>query len=160
MDLGIAGRKAMVCASSRGLGRACAQALALAGCEVVINGLDAARLGATAAELSKATGARITAVRADVATSEGQAALFKACPEPDILVNNNAGPPLREFRELTRAQMLEGVTANMVVAIELAQKAIPSMQARRFGRIIHIPSGPVKLTQAALDLHSSPRGRC
>jgi 3-oxoacyl-[acyl-carrier protein] reductase len=100
MDLGIAGRKAIVCASSRGLGRACAQALAAAGCEVVINGLDAARLEATAAELQKATGAKIIPVRADVASADGQAALFAACPEPDILVNNNAGPPPREYRDL------------------------------------------------------------
>src|SRR6187455_2294644 len=119
MDLGIAGRKAIVCASSRGLGRSCAEALAQAGCEVVINGLDRARLEATAEELRKATGAKIIAVAADVATPEGQAALFRACPEPDILVNNNAGPPPREFRELTRQQILDGVTGNMVVAIEL-----------------------------------------
>src|SRR6476646_7718967 len=124
MDLGIAGRKAIVCASSRGLGRACAQALAAAGCEVVINGLDAARLEATAAELGKAIGAKIIPVKADVGTAEGQAALFAACPEPDILVNNNAGPPPRDFRDLTRQQMLDGVVANMVVAIELTQKAI------------------------------------
>src|SRR6266705_243872 len=120
MDLGITGRKAIVCASSRGLGRACAQALAAAGCEVVINGLDAARLEATAAELQKTTGARIIPVRADVASADGQVALFAACPEPDILVNNNAGPPPREYRDLTRAQMLEGVTANMVLTIFLA----------------------------------------
>jgi 3-oxoacyl-[acyl-carrier protein] reductase len=158
MDLGITGRKAIVCASSRGLGRACAQALAAAGCEVVINGLDAARLEATAAELSKATGAKIIPVKADVGTAEGQAALFAACPEPDILINNNAGPPPREFRDLTRTQMLEGVTANMVVAIELVQKAIGAMQARRFGRIVNITSGTVKLPQAGLDLSSAARG--
>ena len=158
MDLGIAGRKAIVCASSRGLGRACAQALAQAGCVVVINGLDAARHDATAADLSKATGAKITPVRADVATPEGQAALFAACPEPDILVNNNAGPPPRDFRELTRTQVLEGVTANMVVAIELIQKAIAPMQAHRFGRIVNITSGTVKLPQAGLDLSSAARG--
>src|SRR5205807_9012182 len=88
VDLGIAGRKAIVCASSRGLGRACAEALAQAGCEVVINGLDASRLEMTAAELRQATGARVTAVAADVASAEGQAALFSSCPEPDILGNN------------------------------------------------------------------------
>jgi 3-oxoacyl-[acyl-carrier protein] reductase len=158
MDLGIAGRKAIVCASSRGLGRACAQALAQAGCEVVINGLDAARLEATAAELRKATGAKITAVQGDVATADGQAALFAACPEPDILVNNNAGPPPREFRELTRPQILDGVVANMVVAIELMQKAIVPMMAKRFGRIVNITSGTVKLPQAGLDLSSGARG--
>jgi 3-oxoacyl-[acyl-carrier protein] reductase len=158
MDLGIAGRKAIVCASSRGLGKGCAEALAQAGCEVVINGLDAARLDATAEALRKATGAKITAVAADVATPEGQAALFRACPEPDILVNNNAGPPPREFRELTRQMILDGVTANMVVAIELTQKAIEPMMKKRFGRIVNITSGTVKLPQAGLDLSSGARG--
>jgi 3-oxoacyl-[acyl-carrier protein] reductase len=157
MDLGIAGRKAIVCASSRGLGRACAQALAEAGCEAVINGRDPQALAA-AAEALRATGANIIPVQADVATAEGQAALFAACPEPDILVNNNAGPPPRDFRELTRAQMLEGVTANMVIAIELVQKAIGPMTAKGFGRIINITSGTVKLPQAGLDLSSAARG--
>ena len=158
MDLGIAGRKAIVCASSRGLGKGCAEALAQAGCEVVINGLDAARLEATAEELRKATGAKITAVAGDIGTAEGQAALFRACPEPDILVNNNAGPPPREFRELTRQQILDGVTGNMVVAIELMQKAIEPMIKKRFGRIVNITSGTVKLPQAGLDLSSAARG--
>ena len=130
MDLGIAGRKAIVCASSRGLGRACATRLAEAGCEVVINGRDRERWTPTAAELRKATGAKITAVAADVATPEGQKALLAACPQPDILVNNNAGPPFRDFRDLDRQQMLDGVIANMVVAIELTQKAIDPMIAQ------------------------------
>jgi 3-oxoacyl-[acyl-carrier protein] reductase len=158
MDLGIAGRKAIVCASSRGLGRACAAALAQAGCEVVINGLDPARLEAAADELRKATGAKITPVAGDVATAEGQAALFRACPDPDILVNNNAGPPPREFRELSRQQIIDGVIANMVVAIELTQKAIEPMLAKKFGRIVNITSGTVKLPQAGLDLSSGARG--
>src|SRR5689334_7934555 len=98
MDLGIAGRKAIVCASSRGLGRACAHRLAEAGCEVVINGINRERLEAVAADLRKATAAKITAVAADVGSPEGQKALLAACPEPDILVNNNAGPPFRDFR--------------------------------------------------------------
>jgi 3-oxoacyl-[acyl-carrier protein] reductase len=157
MDLGIAGRKAIVCASSRGLGRACALALAQAGCEVVINGRDAKALEATAAELRQATGAKVAAVKADVATAEGQAALLAACPQPDILVNNNAGPPFRDFRQLDRAQMIDGVIANMVVAVELTQKVIDPMVARKFGRIVNITSGSVKMPLAGLDLSSGAR---
>jgi 3-oxoacyl-[acyl-carrier protein] reductase len=157
MDLGIAGRKAIVCASSRGLGRACAHHLAEAGCEVVINGLDKDRLAATAAELQKATGAKIIPVVADVASPEGQKALFAACPEPDILVNNNAGPPFRDFRELDRQKMIDGVIGNMIVAIELIQKAIDPMVAKKFGRIVNITSGSVKMPLVGLDLSSGAR---
>src|SRR5215469_15454922 len=157
MDLGIAGRKAIVCASSRGLGRACAFALAQAGCDVVVNGRDDKTVAATAEELRLSTGANVTAVVADVATAQGQAALLGACPEPDILVNNNAGPPFRDFRELTRPQMIDGVIANMVAAIELVQKVIDSMAARKFGRIVNITSGSVKMPLAGLDLSSGAR---
>jgi 3-oxoacyl-[acyl-carrier protein] reductase len=157
MDLGIAGRNAIVCASSRGLGYACAKALAQAGCEVVINGRDQGRLEAAAAELKKATNAKVIAVTADVASAEGQKALFAACPEPDILVNNNAGPPFRDFRELDRQKLLDGVIANMVVAIELIQKAIDPMVARKFGRIVNITSGSVKMPLVGLDLSSGAR---
>ncbi len=154
MDLGIAGRKAIVCASSRGLGKACAGALAEAGCEVVINGRDAARLEATAAEIAKTTGAKVIPVAADVGSLDGQQALLSACPEPDILINNNAGPPVRDFRELTRQQMLDGVTANMIVAVELLQKVIGPMTERKFGRIVNITSGSVRMPLAGLDLSS------
>jgi 3-oxoacyl-[acyl-carrier protein] reductase len=157
MDLRIAGRKAIVCASSRGLGRACALALAHASCDVVINARDGNALESAADELRKATGATIHAVQADVATAEGQAALLAACPAPDILVNNNAGPPFRDFRQLTRAQMIDGVIANMVVAIELTQKVIDSMVAKKFGRIVNITSGSVKMPLAGLDLSSGAR---
>jgi len=157
MDLGITGRKAVVCASSRGLGRACAKALAEAGCEIVINGRDREQLTATAFELRQATGAKIVAVAADVATADGQKALFEACPEPDILVNNNAGPPFRDFRELDRQKMIDGVVANMVVAIELIQKAIDPMVAKKFGRIVNITSGSVKMPLVGLDLSSGAR---
>src|SRR4051812_47325061 len=157
MDLGIAGRKAIVCASSRGLGRACAMALAEAGCEVVINGRDAKRLEVTASEIREKTGAMVRAVTGDVATPEGQAALFAACAEPDILVNNNAGPPFRDFRELSRQQMLDGVIANMIVPIELIQKAIDPMVAKGFGRIVNITSGSVKMPLFGLDLSSGAR---
>src|SRR6478735_6493500 len=157
MDLGIAGRKAIVCASSRGLGRACAKALAEAGCEVVVNGRDRDRLAETAAELRKMGGGKIVPVVADVASPEGQKALFDACPEPDILVNNNAGPPFRDFRELDRQKMIDGVIANMIVAIELIQKAIGPMTAKKFGRIVNITSSSVKLPLVGLDLSSGAR---
>jgi 3-oxoacyl-[acyl-carrier protein] reductase len=157
MDLGIAGRKAIVCASSRGLGRACAERLAEAGCEVVLNGLNRERLEAAAADIRKATGAKIAAVAADVATPDGQKALFAACPEPDILVNNNAGPPFRDFRELDRQKMIDGVIANMVVAVELTQKVIDPMVKRKFGRIVNITSGSVRMPLVGLDLSSGAR---
>src|SRR5579863_6083513 len=157
MDLGITGRRAIVCASSRGLGRACAKALAEAGCEVVINGRDRERLAATAAELGKATGAKIVPVVADVGTADGQKALFDACPAPDILVNNNAGPPFRDFRDLDRQKMIDGVVANMIVAVELIQKVIDPMIARKFGRIVNVTSGSVKMPLAGLDLSSGAR---
>src|SRR6476660_1484454 len=157
MDLGIAGRKAIVCASSRGLGRACALRLAEAGCEVVVNGRDKAKTEGTAAEIAKATGANVIPVIADVATPEGQAALFAAMAEPDILVNNNAGPPFRDFRELDRQKMIDGVIANMIVAIELIQKAIGPMTAKKFGRIVNITSGSVRMPLVGLGLSSGAR---
>src|SRR6266446_3153530 len=157
MDLGIAGRKAIVCASSRGLGRACATRLAEAGCEVVVNGLDAKRLDATAADIRKATGAKVLAVVADVSTKEGQDWLFAACPEPDILIANNAGPPFRDFRELDRDKMIAGVVGNMIVPVELLQRAIDPMIKKKFGRIVNITSGSVKMPLVGLDLSSGAR---
>jgi 3-oxoacyl-[acyl-carrier protein] reductase len=157
MDLGISGRKAIVCASSRGLGKACAEKLAEAGVDVVINGRDEARLAATAAEMAKRYGVKVTPVVADVATPEGQKALVAACPAPDILINTNAGPPFKDFRELTRQAMIDGVVANMIVAIELIQKVVGPMSERKFGRIVNITSGSVKMPLAGLDLSSGAR---
>jgi 3-oxoacyl-[acyl-carrier protein] reductase len=157
VDLGIAGRKAIVCASSRGLGRGCAWALAAEGVEVVINGLDADRLTRTADEIRAATGGKVTAVVADVATKEGQERLFAACPEPDILVNNNAGPPFRDFSELDRQKMIDGVIANMITPIEMIQRALPAMRRRSFGRIVNITSSSVKAPIPGLDLSSGAR---
>jgi 3-oxoacyl-[acyl-carrier protein] reductase len=157
MDLGIAGRKAIVCASSRGLGRACAMRLAEAGCEVVVNGLDPKRLDATADDIRNKTGAKVHAVAANVATKEGQDALFAACPEPDILVANNAGPPFRDFRDLDRQKMIDGVIGNMIVPVELLQRAIDPMIKKKFGRIVNITSGSVKMPLVGLDLSSGAR---
>lgn len=157
MDLGLNGRKAIVCASSRGLGRGCAVALAQAGCELVINGRDEARLQQTAREIAESTGARVTPVAADVSTLEGQNALLAACPAPDILVNNNGGPPRKDFRELDRDAMLAGLVQNMVSPIELIQHVIDGMTERGFGRIVNITSGSVKRPLPGLDLSSGAR---
>jgi 3-oxoacyl-[acyl-carrier protein] reductase len=157
MDLGIGGRKAIVCASSRGLGKGCALALAHAGASVVINGRDRATLERTADEIRRDTGAAVTPVAADVATHEGQRALLAACPDPDILINNNGGPPFRDFRELDRQAIFDGLTMNMVSAIELIQKVIDPMLARGFGRIVNITSISVRMPVAGLDLSSGAR---
>jgi 3-oxoacyl-[acyl-carrier protein] reductase len=157
VDLGLAGRTAIVCASSGHLGGACARALSEAGCAVVINGRDVEKLNAVAKEIRASTGAAVTAVAADITQSEGQAALFRACPEPDILVNNNAGPPHRDFLELTRQEMIDGIIGNMIAAIELIQMAVKPMIRRRYGRIVNITSATVKMPQAGLDLSSGAR---
>jgi 3-oxoacyl-[acyl-carrier protein] reductase len=157
MDLGIRGRTAIVCASSQGLGKGCARALAEAGVSVTINGRNQELLEATAREIREATGASVTAVLADISTREGQTALLKACPEPDILVNNNGGPPYRDFRELDREAMLRGVTMNMITPIELLQKVLDPMVKRGFGRIVNITSTSVKMPIAGLDLSSGAR---
>ena len=157
MDLGLKGRRAIVCASSRGLGRACATALAEAGCEVVINGRDPAVLDATARAIMAATGATVIAVAADVGTPQGRKELLAACPEADILVNNNGGPPPKDFRQLSHADMVAGVEANMITPVELIQGVIDGMVARRFGRIINITSGSVKMPLPQLDLSSGAR---
>jgi 3-oxoacyl-[acyl-carrier protein] reductase len=157
MDLGISGRKAIVCASSRGLGKACAIALAEAGCTVVINGRNAASLDIAAKEIRDVTGATVIPVAADVGTDEGRRALVAACPSADILVNNNAGPPAKDFRELEHAALVAGVEANMIAPILLIQVLIDGMIARRFGRIVNITSGSVKSSLPGLDLSSGAR---
>jgi 3-oxoacyl-[acyl-carrier protein] reductase len=157
MDLGIKGRKAIVCASSRGLGRGCALALAQAGVDLVINGRDRAALEQTAAEIRQSTGVTVHPVAGDISTHEGQAAVLTVCPDPDILVNNNGGPPYRDFRELDRPAILQGVTMNMVTPIELIQKVIDRMAARGFGRIVNITSVSVRMPVAGLDLSSGAR---
>ena len=157
MDLGIAGRSAIVCASSRGLGRACALELARAGARVLLNGRDAGRLAQVRDEIAAGTGAEILAVAADLSTEEGRAALLAAMPEPDILVNNNGGPPPRDFRAVDRDAMLAGLEANMIAPALLIRAVIDNMVARRFGRIVNITSGSVKAPLAGLDLSSGAR---
>ena len=157
MDLGIAGRSAVVCASSQGLGRACALELARAGCTVVVNGRDEAVLARTAEEIRAETGATVFPVAADVSTPEGQAALVGAVPHVDLLVTNNGGPPLRDFRQVDRAALLAGVVANMAAPIELVQRVIDGMIERRFGRIVNVTSGSVRMPLPGLDVSSGAR---
>lgn len=156
MDLGIAGRKAIVCASSKGLGKASAMALAQAGCAVFVNGRDAKLLEATAEEI-RATGAIVVAIAGDIGDSAVRAALFAACPAPDILVNNNGGPPPQPFNAIAREDILRGLEANMLTPIALAQAVIPGMTERRFGRIINITSSSVRAPIAGLDVSSGAR---
>jgi 3-oxoacyl-[acyl-carrier protein] reductase len=157
MHLGIAGKKAIVCASSRGLGKGCALALAEAGVDLVINGRDAKALQATRSEIAERFDIAVTAVPGDVALPEIQEALLAACPAPDILVNNNGGPPRRNFRELDRHSILAGVISNMVTPIELIRAVIDGMAARGFGRIVNITSSSVLAPIEGLDLSSGAR---
>jgi 3-oxoacyl-[acyl-carrier protein] reductase len=157
MDLGIAGRTAIVCASSRGLGRACALELARAGCRVIVNGRDEATLAATRDAIARETGAEVIAVPGDVTDERVRAALIEAAGEVDILVNNAGGPPARDFRKVDREAMLKGVEAQMIAPIQLIQAVIDGMVSRRFGRIVNITSGSVKMPIAGLDLSSGAR---
>lgn len=157
MDLGIRGKTAIVCASSRGLGKGCALALAEAGVDLVVNGRDVAVLARTAGEIRDRFGVSVTEVPGDVADPAVQKALLEAAPRPDILVNNNGGPPYRDFRELDREAILKGVTNNMVAPIELIKATIDGMAERGFGRIVNITSLSVYVPIAGLDLSSGAR---
>ncbi len=157
MDLGIRGRKALVCASSQGLGHACALALAQEGCAVTLNGRDAAKLERAARTLREATGASVQAVAADINTDAGRAALLAACPEPDILVNNNAGPPPGTLADWDHDAWIAALEANLVTGILLIRAVLPGMRARRFGRIVNITSAMVKTPHAAMGLSTAAR---
>ncbi len=162
MDLGIAGKKALVCAASKGLGRGCALALAKEGVQVTIVARGRAALEATAAELEKVSphgtgGTAITAVAADITTPEGRAAALAACPQPDILVNNAGGPPPGDFRNWSREDWIAALDANMLTPIELIKATVDGMIERRFGRIINITSGAVKAPIDVLGLSNGAR---
>ena len=157
MDLGLAGRTAVVCASSQGLGRACATELARAGCTVVINGRDPAKLERTAEQIRHETGATVIPVAADLDTPDGPQRLVSAVPTVDILVNNNGGPPPRDFRQVDEQALVAGVRANMATPIRLVQLVVDGMVERRFGRIVNITSASVKQPLPGLDLSSGAR---
>lgn len=157
MDLGIGGRKAIICASSQGLGLACATSLAREGCVVFINGRDASRLEKAVAEIQAATGARATPVVADINTEPGRATLVAACPEADILVNNNAGPTPGRLADWDHAAWVSAVEANMLAPILLIRALLPGMRQRRFGRIVNITSAMVKSPRAHMGLSTAAR---
>jgi len=157
MDMGIRGRMALVCAASKGLGKGCAMALAREGANLVITARGREALEATAEEIRKSTGAKVTAVAGDIATPEGRAAALAACPDPDILVNNAGGPPPGDFRQWSREDWLKALDANMLAPIEMIRATLDGMIARRFGRILNITSGAVKMPIAELGLSNGAR---
>jgi 3-oxoacyl-[acyl-carrier protein] reductase len=157
MDLGIAGRRAIVAASSAGLGFACAQSLAREGVHVVINGRDRQRLDDAATTLRTQSNVTIEAVAGDIAEPETRAALLAACTEPDILVTNNGGPPPGQFRQWGRDEWIAAVDANMLAPLLLIRDVLDGMAERNFGRIVNITSAMVTTPHAAMALSSAAR---
>ena len=157
LDLGLEGKTALVCGSSRGLGRACAEALAAAGARVVLNGLDPDRLAGTADAIGRAIGGAVEAVAADVTTEAGRATLLAACPEPDILVNNAAGPPPGDFQAWGEEDWRRATDANMIAPILLIRAVLPPMRRKGWGRILNITSSAVKAPLPLLGLSNGAR---
>jgi 3-oxoacyl-[acyl-carrier protein] reductase len=155
--MGIKGRNALVCAASKGLGKGCAMALAQEGVNLVITARGKDALEATAEEIRKATGAKVTAVAGDITTPEGRAAALAACPQVDILINNAGGPPPGDFRSWSREDWVKALDANMLTPIELIKATVDGMIARKFGRIVNITSGAVKLPIPELGLSNGAR---
>ncbi|MFT3802357.1 MAG: SDR family oxidoreductase [Burkholderiaceae bacterium] len=157
MDLGIKDRQALVCASSKGLGYACAEALAREGVHLTLLARHAPALEDAARRLRDAYGVRVITVAADVSTAEGRAKALAACPQPDILVNNAGGPKPGDFRQWTRDDWLAALDANMLAPIELIKATVDGMMARGFGRIVNITSGAVKAPIDILGLSNGAR---
>ena len=157
MDLGIAGRRALVCAASKGLGRGCAQALADAGCDVTIVARTEDVQRRAAAEIGARAGRPVRHVACDITTPEGRVAALAVCGEPDILINNAGGPPPGDFRDWDRAAWLRALDANMLTPIELIKASLDAMIARRFGRIVNITSSAVKAPIDILGLSNGAR---
>lgn len=157
MDLGIAGRRALVCAASKGLGRGCAEALAREGVEVTILARTASEVEQAAREIAAMAGRPVHHVACDITTPEGRAAALAACPDPDILVNNAGGPPPGDFRDWKRDDWLRAIDANMLTPIELIKATVDAMIARKFGRIVNITSAAVKAPIDVLGLSNGAR---
>jgi 3-oxoacyl-[acyl-carrier protein] reductase len=157
MDLGIAGRWALVCAASKGLGRGCALALAREGVNVVITARGEEALEATAAELRALNKGAVRTVAGDIATPEGRQAALAAAPQIDILVNNAGGPPPGDFRDWDRNAWIAALDANMLTPIELMKATVDAMSQRGFGRVVNITSGAVKAPMEVLGLSNGAR---
>ena len=157
MDLGINGKKAIVCASSKGLGKACAKALMEEGVSVVINARGEEQLSETYKELSKIDKDRVSIVVADLNTEEGREKIVESCPDADILINNNNGPPPVNFLDTDKDAWLEALESNMLAAIFMIQALLPGMKQRKFGRIINITSAMVKSPHPMMSLSTSAR---
>ncbi|MDQ8021494.1 MAG: SDR family oxidoreductase [Moraxellaceae bacterium] len=157
MDLGISGRNALVCASSKGLGRACALSLARDGVNLTLVARGAEALERTAEEIRQSTGVKVVTVAADVTTEAGRAAVLEACPQPDILVTNAGGPKPGDFRDWDRDAWIAALDANMLTPIALIKATVDGMIARRFGRIVNITSGAVKAPIDILGLSNGAR---
>jgi 3-oxoacyl-[acyl-carrier protein] reductase len=157
MDFGIAGKSAIVCAASKGLGKGCALNLAREGVNLVITARTRDALEATAAEIRSATGVKVIAVAGDITTPEGRAAALAACPDPDILVNNAGGPPPGDFRDWDRDIWIKALDANMLTPIELIKATVDGMMKRGFGRIVNITSSSVKAPIDILGLSNGAR---
>jgi 3-oxoacyl-[acyl-carrier protein] reductase len=157
MDFGIAGKWALVCAASKGLGKGCAAALVREGVNVVITARGVDALEATAAELRALGGGEVRTVAGDITTAAGRAAALAACPQVDILVNNAGGPPPGDFREWDRDAWIKALDANMLTPIELIKATVDTMAARGYGRIVNITSGAVKAPIGVLGLSNGAR---
>jgi 3-oxoacyl-[acyl-carrier protein] reductase len=157
MDFGLAGKSALVCAASKGLGKGCALNLAREGVNLVITARTKEALEATAAEIRTATGVKVTAVAGDITTPEGRAAALAACPSPDILINNAGGPPPGDFRDWDRDIWIKALDANMLTPIELIKATVDGMMKRGFGRIVNITSSSVKAPIDILGLSNGAR---
>jgi len=157
MDMGIKGKTALVCAASKGLGKGCAMALAGEGVNLVITARGQEALEATAEEIRKTYGVKVTAVAGDITTPEGRAAALAAHPSPDILINNAGGPAPGDFRNWDRDTWIKALDANMLTPIELIKATVDGMIARKFGRIVNITSGAVKAPIDILGLSNGAR---
>ncbi|HEY2535058.1 MAG TPA: SDR family oxidoreductase [Xanthobacteraceae bacterium] len=157
MNLGIAGKSALVSGASRGLGKACALALAQEGVNVTIVARTPGVLERTAVEIAQATGVEVKTVAGDITTSEGRSAAVAACPEADILINNADGPLPGDFRDWTRQEWIAALDAMMLGPIEMMRLTVDGMMMRGFGRIINIVSRSVKIPQTELGLSNGAR---